>query len=448
MVSLEPRRVRDNENRCGRSLSAARVALLASLIAAGCDGSGTGGADSAGGSAVGGPAGATTGLGGGGSAGVGAGGTAGVGAAGAGGAPDPFANCDWTLGTGSEVAGPAPTKNNSADLRGPALGVAVFTASTDRRTVPVNVGKNVTGLQIGQAYLTRSPPTSTSVYVTIPVTNTGTGYPCFIQAMPFKYLTSAGTALNSASDSDYLSGGVGDLGGGIYTHSCLAPGETGYFLDFRSGTPTQYFSVTASISVDISSPFAGQAPPGRLTPKQYDIGTCDDVRSVRVTAVNDGTSTVAVAASGVGLGPAILLDTDGLPAGWIYLADDLVADLAAGTSTFFFSGLPDVPAVTRAQLFVDFDLPMMTAALELASAPSGLAEAMAGLRLNRLERTARWRAAADQAARLPPRALTSEPGRRPFADDRRRRGPLGSSVSRPKTDSARVATKGLQEGKS
>ena len=330
------------------------------------------------------------------------------GAAGAGGAPDPFANCDWTLGTGSEVAGPAPTKNNSADLRGPALGVAAFTASTDRRAVPVTVGMNVTGLQIGQAYLTRSPPTSTSVYVTIPVTNTGTGYPCFIQAMPFKYLSSVGTVLNSASDSDYLSGGVGDLGGGIYTHSCLGPGETGYFLDIRSGTSPQYFSVTASISMDISSPFAGQAPPGRLTPKQYDIGTCADGRSLRVTAVNDGTSTVAVAAAGIGLGPGILLDTDGLPAGWIYLEDDVGADLAAGTSTLFFSGLPDVPAVTRAQLFVDFDLPMMTATLELANAPNDLAEAMASLRLNRLERTARWRAAAQpQAAQL--RASSPDP---------------------------------------
>lgn len=369
MVSLEPRLVRENDNRPARSPTAARVALLASLIAIGC-GSGTSGKESTGGAGAGGTAGPATGLGGDKSPGVGAAGSSGAaagagqanGGAGAGGAPDPFANCDWTIGTGTEAAGPAPTKNNSADLRGPALGAAAFTASTDRRAVPVNVGMNVTGLQVGQAYLTRTPTTSTSVYVTIPVTNTGTDYPCFIQAMPFQYFNSAGTALNSANDGTYLSGGVGDLGGDIYTHSCLAPGETGYFLDIRSSTSTQYFSVTASVSMDIASPFSGQAPPGRLTPKQYEIGTCAAGRSIRVTAVNDGTSPVAVATSGVGLGPGILLDADGVPAGWIYLEHDMEADLAAGTSTFFFSDLPDVPAVARVQLFLDFDAPMMAAA--------------------------------------------------------------------------------------
>jgi hypothetical protein len=117
-----------------------------------------------------------------------------------------------------------------------------------------------------------------------------------------------------------------------------------------------YFSGTASIEIDLSST-PGMAPAGRLTPKSYDLGTCAGVRTVRVAAVNDSTSTITIASGGFGLGPAVLLDADGLPAGWIYLEDDVTAQLAPGETTYFFSDLPGVAAVARAQFFLDFDPP-------------------------------------------------------------------------------------------
>ena len=358
------------------------LALALTLVAAiGCGSGGSGAKAGSGGATAGtggtgtaglGTGGSGTGGGGGGAGGGAAGaaaatGGAGAGTAGAGGAAsDPLADCTWALGTGAEIAGPAPTRDNSADLRGPALGDVPFAASTLRRAVPVKVGTTIAGLQIGQAYLTRSSSTSEAVDLTIPVTNAGTDYPCFIKATTFHYLSTTGAILNVPTDSNYLSGSVGDLGGGIYSHTCLGPGETGYFINGQDTPGMPYFSGTTTIEVDLS--FApGMAPGGHLTPKQYDLGTCAGIRTVRVAAVNDGTSTITVAPHGLGFGPAVLLDADGLPAGWIYLEDHQTAQLAPGETTYFFTDLADVPAVTRVQFFLDFD-PSATAALASAQA--------------------------------------------------------------------------------
>jgi hypothetical protein len=239
-------------------------------------------------------------------------------------------------------------------------------SSSARRIVPVTVGASVSGVSVGQAYLTRTSFTS-EVQLTIPVTNGGTGHPCFIAAEGLHYLGSTGTLLNDATDMEYLIGSVGDLGNDIYTNSCLAPGETGYFLDSR--TSPSFFTSPASIELDLSMLSAGTAPAGHLTPTHYELGTCAGSRSLRVAAVNDGASTVTVASGGQGLGPAILLDGDGLPAGWIFVEDDQTVQLVAGQQVFFVTALTDVPAVTRAQFFLGYD-PPAPAALRVAGPPA------------------------------------------------------------------------------
>jgi hypothetical protein len=350
------------------------AALLALVAGSGCGGAGTSATSGGGGgpSAGLGTGGVAAGIGGmpagpGGGAAAAAGTGAGGGAAGgAGGASQaPAAGCDWTLGTGSDVAGTPPASGNSADLRGPALGDVPFVPSTARRIVLVKVGTSVAGLSVGQAYLTRSSFAS-DVQLTIPVMNGGTDHPCFIAAESFHYLSSTGTLLNAAADMDYVIGSVGDMGNDIYTHSCLAPGETGYFLDSRGAA---FFTSTASMELDLSTVAEGTAPAGHLTPKQYELGTCAGLRSLRVMAVNDGASTVTVAPDGQGLGPAVLLDGDGLPAGWIFVEDDQTVQLMAGQQVYFATALTDVAAVTRAQFFLDFD-PPAPAAAEVAGPPT------------------------------------------------------------------------------
>jgi hypothetical protein len=241
-------------------------------------------------------------------------------------------------------------------LKGSAFGDVPFAAGTARRTVPVKVGTVVAGLKVGPAYLTQGNPTAQMVDLTIPVTNTGADYPCFISAQNLHYLSATGTILNLPNDSTFLNGSVGDVGVG-YTHTCLGPDETGYFIASQSATAKPFFTGTASIEMDLNTLHPGTAPPGHLTPNQYDIGLCGGVRTVRLTAVNDGPSTISVASGGFGPGPTVLLDADGLPAGWIFLEDDDDVQLAPGGTALFYSDLPDDPAVTRAQFFLAFDAP-------------------------------------------------------------------------------------------
>jgi len=79
-----------------------------------------------------------------------------------------------------------------------------------------------------------------------------------------------------------------------------------------------------------------------------------------VTAINDGLSTVTVAMGGLALGPGILLDASGLPAGWIYLDDEETVQLAPGGQPVYFisNDLATSAAVTRVQIFLQFDPPM------------------------------------------------------------------------------------------
>jgi hypothetical protein len=228
-------------------------------------------------------------------------------------------------------------------------------ATTSRRVVPVKVGVMVPGLTVGQAYLTPGSPTG---QLTIPVVNQGTDRPCFIKAQNLYYLSATAATLNPTAKEIYLDGSVGDVGSSIfYSHNCLAPGETGYLLDTP---PSAYFSGTSSIELDLAYLLSGQAPAGHLTPTLYELGTCGNKRSLRVTAVNDGLSTVTVAMGQVGLGPGILLDDSGLPAGWIYVADEETVQLAPGGQPVYFltSDLSTSAAVTRVQFFLNFDPPM------------------------------------------------------------------------------------------
>jgi hypothetical protein len=337
---------------------------------------------------------AVAGCGGGGSGGSGGPGTTGTGGvAGSGSVGGPGGDCFSNVGSSTLVAGPPPTQNNSADLRGLTLGANAFDASTMRRMVPVNVGTPLAGLQVGPAYLTRTSPTTENAYLTVAVSNTGTQRPCFLQATPLLYMNGT-QLLNAATDSSYVSGSVGDVGFGISTNSCLGPGESGYFIDIQLDPGgTAFFSSTTSIELGLASDTEGTVPAGRLHPTGYEVGTCTTMRSLRLTAVNDGSAAVEVAQSGVGLSPVILLDAGALPAGWLYLEDNTASEVAPGASLPIDVMVTAVAAVDRARFFMEFDAASTTAALEAAPTPAALSSRVADARAVRQALLARWRSA-------------------------------------------------------
>jgi hypothetical protein len=296
------------------------------------------------------------------------------------------------VGSTTLVAGQPPTENNSADLQGVVLGGVAFNPGAMRRMVPITTGTPIAGLQFGPAYLTRTTTTSETAYLTIPVANTGTQRPCFIQASPLHYLNGS-QLLNDATHSSYVTGSVADVGFGIFTDTCLGPGEAGYIIDIQlDSNGVAFFSTTTSIDLSVASSSAGTPPAGHLHPTSYAVGACAPMRSLQLTTVNDGAGPVEVAKSSASLSPAILLDAGGLPAGWLYLQDNVPSEVAVGAMLSFNTMVTAVSALDRARFFMEFDGPP-TAALELGTAPAALVASAADVRAVRQALLERWRSA-------------------------------------------------------
>jgi len=334
---------------------------------------------------------------------AGAGGGPGGGAAGgAGGAVDPFAACVWDLGSGTTMAGPPPTTNDSADLSGAVLGDIAFAPSTMRKAIPVHVATSLSGFVVGpMAYVTRNDPTTEALSLTLPVQNHSADVRCFVRAAAFTWRDATGKALNDPTTFAYVQGSVGLTAGGTYTDTCLGPQESGYFLD--AGTPAggdALYTALTSIDLSLDSTTTGVVA-GSVRPYRYDVGHCpmpEPRRSLRVWARNDGQSYVRVATDGLALDPAVLLDEQGVPAGWTYLSRDVATVVDVGQTTQMVGNLGGSFSLSRAALFFSFDGPPVPGVLAawrpMPALPLVTAEdsALAQVRQARAAGRARWQA--------------------------------------------------------
>jgi hypothetical protein len=290
--------------------------------------------------------------------------------------------CTWTLGSGTPQ-GTAPTQDNSADLAGAAFGTDAFDATQQRRTVTLSVTTPLAGISLGQAYLTHPLGIDDAAYLTVAVTNTGTGLPCFVQTTTYNWLNASGQVLNPAS-TVYLDGSVGMLSAQHNTDSCLAPGETGYLTDVELVSGTALYSGVASIQIGLTSMGVGTIPTEKFLPTRYDVGTCSGNRTLRVTGTARGAS-VSVGDTGADLAPAVFLDSAGVPVGWTLLTQMQPSNVASGAEGYFFDELSE-PAVSRAQVFLPFQPPDPT----IMSLPGYMIRAIQGVQAARSERARRW----------------------------------------------------------
>jgi hypothetical protein len=306
---------------------------------------------------------------------------------------DPYAGCTWDVGSGTQMAGPPPTQDNAADLRGDPVGTHPFDPNLERRSVTVNLTSPLPGLQVGQAYVTRLTATDETAYLTIPVTNTGTEYPCFVSTNPYRWLDATGQLLNMTK-TEYLYGSVGVLSGALYSETCLGPGERGYFLGIESaagGAPL--YSAVVSIDLGLSSSTAGTAPPAKVVPTRYDLGTCAGTRTLRVEGAVSG-ATVAIGGTSSSLGTGFFLDANGLPAGWLFVSQKQPANIAPGTTALFYDNLIFVPALSRLQFFLPFEPQNM-----FMSLPSSMLHTMEEIHAARVADTRLWQTATDRMAK-------------------------------------------------
>jgi hypothetical protein len=293
--------------------------------------------------------------------------------------------CAWNLGSGTPQGTP-PTQDNSADMAGAVLGTDAFDATQQRRVVGLTVTTPLPGISLGLAYLTHPVGIDDAAYLTVAVTNTGTGFPCFVQTTTFNWLNASGQVLNPMS-TVYVDGSVGMLPSQVNTDSCLAPGESGYLTDVELVTGTALYSAVATIQIGLQSMGVGTTPTATFLPTRYDVGTCSGNRTLRVTGTARGGS-VSVGDTGGDLAPAVFLDAAGVPVGWTLLTQMQPSNVAPGAEGYFFDELSE-PAISRVQVFLSFEPPDPT----IMSLPGYMIRAIQGVQAARSERARRWQTA-------------------------------------------------------
>jgi hypothetical protein len=304
------------------------------------------------------------------------------------------ADCTWTLGLGVPQ-GPAPTLDNSADLTGADFGTDTFDSAEQRRTVPVDVtGSLPQGISLGMAYLTAQATTDMVAYLILPVTNSGTDFPCFIQTTTYNWLSVTGQVLNSGCGL-YIDGSVGAISPMVNSETCLAPGESGYLTDVQFAASGSLFSEVASIQLGLVSASTGSSPDATLQPTRYDVGTCSGVRTVRVVGTAGGAGVSVGESVNADLAPTIFLDAAGLPIRWSYLTQMQSSNVAAGETTYFVDDLSE-PEASRARVFLPFE--PADPSLALMSLPANLLHEVQAMRVARQELAQRWQHAVDSAS--------------------------------------------------
>jgi len=264
--------------------------------------------------------------------------------------PTPGPTPTPTPWTGTSTA----TGNNSAVLSGGAVIGKGTTAVNDlRKQIAVTVLGTNTSFTVGTAYATRSTALLDYADIIMPVTNIGTEALCFVQLTGIIYRDVSGTAIGVPS-SHFVQGSVRKLSSGIFTDTCLAPGETGMAgtiqADLYAKVAKMEFTLQSSVS-------ANSAPVTSVVPQSYTL--------LPPTSIYAGS--FSIKALNVGAGPALvgeqsrfhmwfLFDDAGRPLSWGLTDSTTPSVIAAnGTATITDDVFYDGSGGSKLQVFVDFE---------------------------------------------------------------------------------------------
>jgi hypothetical protein len=179
--------------------------------------------------------------------------------------------------------------NNSALLRGAAIGKGTVAVGDLRKQIAVTVLGQNDSLTVGTAFANRSTTTSNTAYVILPVTNTGSQTLCFVELEEITYRDAGGAALTVPSLT-FVRGSVRKVSANIFTDTCLAPGETGMVADIEANL----YSAVAKMEFTFKSGSSViSVPAARVIPQSYIQPT---TTSLAVTVANLGSAPALVGA--------------------------------------------------------------------------------------------------------------------------------------------------------
>ena len=273
--------------------------------------------------------------------------------------------------------GTTPTQvegNNAAVLRGDSLGSGAAASAELRKEVSVGLNSEAADLEVGDAYLARENADTETFEWFVALTNTGEQTYCFVRAADIQFSDGAGALLEEGFNFIQGSIRVG-ANSDIYTDTCLADGQTGYFFGTVPARDRQLYSVIDSIDIaDITVQTGLSVPQASIVPQEYDLATSTSPPQLAVTVVNEGTAPARVLPES----NYLLLDDDDSPLTWNFFGslswDGL---MAADESRVLNDALVYSGSSKRLLVYVDFENPNSNAAALDLRALAGLSEAAA-----------------------------------------------------------------------
>jgi hypothetical protein len=265
--------------------------------------------------------------------------------------------CDGS-GAGPAAWAPTATTNDSATISGGMAGTCSPTML--RKKVPLTLSAGGDQFALGDGYLLADSLAADYAYFVVPVRNLGSTMHCFVAITggSYQWNTASGSAPVSLM-SPYVTGSVGELSpSGLYSATCLAPGETGILFDIEMSTDqSDLFTPTIGIAMALSTLFDGTPPPAALVPQSYtDAG---GLLTVAFKNVGTGQANIDM------MGPYVLLDSGGLPTAWGFLEEMPSGLVDVGESGTATANYDPIGCGVSARAYIVFDSPAATVAAGL-----------------------------------------------------------------------------------
>jgi len=228
--------------------------------------------------------------------------------------------------------------NNSALLIGPQLGIE--SENNSDLSKPITVTQNSADFEIGHATITRDEIQGSFFYVTIQYKNVSTQVLCDITLSNIQYQSvTNGTTTNLASTSaGYVLGNYGKMNGGLRRSNCLAPGQTGYFLDGIQDDGSFTFDDLNSVDIaDVGVTVTDKISDVQILPQSYTVTVDSNGVTANVMVRNKTDYDYLIYSPGC---KYILLDARGMPLIWGYfLTDPTTVDIPPNGSVTIPGGV-------------------------------------------------------------------------------------------------------------